>query len=392
MSRFDINQLGDFQRLTLGSAAAITQTLLGAGRNPEEWDILEGSYNGVIFHVFQSKATYQGALRQVRDTRGRRKVKYRFPYRDGQTTDDLGRTPSTFSMEVLIHGNHYLDGLQALLDELDKPTPGDLIHPVFGSMVVAVEDFEIVHESGQRKAAEMKIVFIEHNFTIGNLEDVVDTSVKGALAFALSAFAAIDAAITNITGAAIFALSLRRQILQALQEYKLAYSDTLQQLNKNFNTRGSSDIPGLLPTNKGGTGTPGTGTTFPLAGEPIDDNATNVIPALAASEMTKLVNQRRAELAAILASMIAVDPLGQHDTILGLKNTAISMQDVLEKGIASSKARVIDFITPRDMSLREVAFANSLAANKSIEIAQLNPALDSVNLVVVGTTVRVPIT
>ena len=135
MSRFDLGSSADFSRLTQQSLGSVSQLI--DGRDPGLWDLLEGSYNGVLFHVFRSKVDWQGALSQIQDAGGRRKVKYQYPYRDGQTTDDLGRKPGSFTMEIVIHGLRYMRGLAALEREFDKPTPGTLIHPIRGQMTVA---------------------------------------------------------------------------------------------------------------------------------------------------------------------------------------------------------------------------------------------------------------
>lgn len=400
MSRFDLNEVQDFTRLTGGSIAAIAQTLQLAGQNPSDWDIQEGSYRGVLFHVITSKSRYQGALAQVTDTGGRRKVKYQFPYTDGQTTDDLGRKAESYDFDVLIHGPRYIEGFTALVKALQDPTPGILIHPVLGDRQVVVEDYSIVHANDKRKAAQFRLVFIEHTFTIGTIRQQKDTSVKGALSSALDAFKKIDAAVTNVLGAVIFAASLRRQVAASLQEYRDRFQSTLTSINKTFNTAGSSDIPGLLPVNDGGTVSGG---NFPVATSPNDPfsavpdgvNSTTAV-ALAAEEVTKQVNETRAFLGTTISSMEdmgdGVGALEFHDEILDLKNSGISLQQALETGIASSNAKIIDYTIPsnRVMSLREVAFANGLNVNRVTELDQLNPELLSVNFLEAGTKVRVP--
>lgn len=407
MSRFDINNANDFKALTLGGIAGAAQALSSLGRNPAEWDIQEGSYGHdssiVLFHVITSKSDYQAALPTISDIGGRRKVKYKFPYVDGQTTDDLGRKPESFDFEILIHGQRYLDGLKKLLKEFDDPRPGTLVHPVRGTLIVAVEDVQIVHSQEKRKAASLKVVFIEHNFTIGDIKASKDVSVKGALSALLDAFSAIDKAITNVLGAVQFALSLRQQIAQLIADYKNQYTTTAQTINSSFNTRGSADIPGLLPVNQGGTGSPGTGATFPLTGSTIDDTAQNTLPAVAANDVAKQVNASRATLASLIQQIQSMGnapgdagtgpgSLFFHDTILDLKTGGVLLQDAFEKGVASSQAQVIDYVTPREMSLREIAFANGLSPNRFSDIFILNPELDSVNSVPPSTKIKVPLT
>ncbi len=403
MSRFDLNQPLDFARATMGDVGAVLADF--AGGDPTQWDILEGSYNGILFHVFQSKSVYQGALSKIQDTGGRRKVKYKFPYKDGQTTDDLGRKPNSFKMNIMIHGNRYMEGFNALLNEFDKPTPGELVHPIRGSLTAVVEDLEMTHSSEDRKAVVLEVTFIEHNFTIGSFRDFKDPSVKGALAKALETFAAVENAILQVEGVVKFARSVKNKIQNGLREFQLNYAKTLRDLNVAFNGGGSTDLPGLLPVNEGGTrnadGSLTTDTFLtvrtpsdPFQSVPVGSSSSSA--ALTTSQLTQNVNVLRDEVEAVIEDMkTALDGQGAlilYYEILELKRSAVLVQEVLEKGVASSKSQVIDYTLPRLMSIREVAFATGLDVNRVGEIDILNPELESVNYIPKGTVVKVPTT
>lgn len=397
MSNLDLNKAQDFQRLTLQNAGGVLQTIAELGRDPAKWDLLEGSYNGVLFHVFQSKSPYNAALSQIQDIGGRRKVKYKFPYKDGQTTDDLGRKPETFDLDVLIHGNSYMTGFTSLLLELDKPTPGNLVHPIRGTIKVVPEDHQITHIHEKRKAVQLRLTFAEHNFTIGDIRQFKDTSVKGALARALDAFQTIDNAITNIIGVALFARSLKNQIQQGLTDYKNEFGQSLSDINNAFNQGSSVDIPTLLPVNQGGI----VGNTFQTVASPSDKFQNLPITtqqqsvAIAASKIVKNVVSQQELLESILqlieTGANGAGSLEFYQDIVNLKETAILMQDALEKGIASSNASIVAYVTPRDMTIREVAFANGLSVDRVDDIDVLNPQLGSVNFIAKSTTVQVPI-
>lgn len=393
MSRFDISNSTDFARLTLSGAGAILQDIASLGRNPSEWDVLEGSYNGVLFHVFRSKSEYQGALSQIQDVGGRRKVKYQFPYRDGQTTDDLGRRPGTFDMDILLHGNRYLTGLRQLLNEFNKPTPGDLIHPVRGPLKVVVEDVEVLHTSEKRKAAALRITFLEHNFTIGDIREVEDKSVKGFLSTALDFVETLESAILQVRGVLLFATSIRNRIEQEIDEYRTGYLDTLTNINVNLNTRGATDIPSILPVNMGGTAGETNILDTVSTAQSLGTDVQPVTPALAAEDIKKQVDSTR-ELAAIVLNDIAAQPDGPlllYDEVQDIKESVIVLQRAFEAGVASSQAQVVRYQTPRLMSLREVAFSNGIEVNRVEELDLLNPELLSTNFIGKGTTVKVPI-
>lgn len=402
MPKFDISNAADFSRITQQSIGATTA--LFGGRDPAEWDIVEGSFNGVVFHVFESKQLWQGALPRVTDQGGRRKVKYQYPYVDGQTTDDLGRKAGSFDMEIVLFGNRYMLGYQALEKEFQKPTPGKLIHPVRGEIVCAVEDFIVTHENSSRKTLAMRVTFIEHNFTIGSIRQLRDNTVKGALGAALNIFKIVDAAIVKIEAAQLLIRAVKNQINALLATYKTENANTLSQMNATFNSRGgSADIPSLLPTNQGGTRNADGSVSSenfvvvrtpsdPFNSVPVNDLSAEVLLATAVNNLTKQVVARRAELSEILQQIYSNGgSLELYDTIIELRTTAVLLQEVLERGAASSNARVIDYTVPRLMSLREAAFLNGLGANRVQELDLLNPFLLSTNFVAQGTVIKVPV-
>lgn len=402
MSRFDLSNAGDFSRITQQALGAVSGIV--DGRDPSEWDILEGSYNNVIFHVFQSKVDWQGALSRVNDVAGRRKVKYQFPYKDGQTTDDLGRKPGSFEMEILLHGTRYMKGYRALMAEFDKPTPGVLVHPIRGKITCAVDDIQISSSNEQRKAILLKVVFIEHNFTVGNLRDLKDASVKSKLAQALEMFKKFDDMIKAVENATLFTRGVKNLINSLLNSFKTANGQALTALNTTFNGGGSSaDIPALLPVNQGGTrNADGTiaednfvvvrSVSDPFNNIPVELLSETAQTAIAVSQLSKQITDLRVQAAvAIQAINDNGGALEFFDQILDIRQSIVLIQDVFEAGIASSNAQIIDYETPQVMSLREVAFANGIPVNRVEELDLLNPSLLSVNYIAKGTMLKVPV-
>lgn len=440
MPKFDLSDAADFSRLTQGTLGNLNS--LFGGRDPREWDILEASYNGIKFHVFSLSTDYKGrdadtltgeqlearktvwqaGVGQVNDTGGRRKVKYQFPYRDGQTTDDLGRKPQSFEIEAVIHGPRYREGLNLLLREFDKPTPGKFVHPVHGELDVVVEDWGQRHSHENRKAVELRITFIEHNFTVGDIRKFDDASVKSALSKALAVFKFIDKAISKVEGAQLLARGIKNLIKSYMNTYKGDTARTLSRMNQTFNTKGGSvDIPALLPNNLGGTGiatsasggvSSGRATNLtstsssvvtdenfvvvrsisdPFNGIPVADLNEKTVAAIAVTELTKEVQIIREQAAAIIKAIQANGAsLELHDTVVDMRQTIVLIQSVLETGIASSNARIFDYTVPRTMSLREVGFLNGITPDRVMELDLLNPSLLSVNYIEPGTILKVP--
>lgn len=400
MSSFDFNKPTDFAAATLSPLAGALNGL--TGRN-DSWDIVEGSYNNVLFHIFKSSSPYQAGLSSISDSGGRRKVKYVFPYVDGQTTDDLGRKPASFEINVLLSGPDYKTGLALLVREFQKPTPGILRHPVLGQVQCVVEDYQLTHSNDARKAVAMRVQFIEHNFSVGKITvaSEKDPTLKSALLKALQAVKAIDTIIGKVQANVLVFQTLKNQLNAILTSYKDLFTTNLQNINQTFNNGSSVDLPTLLPVNEGGIG--GTqATTFPVAVSPTDPFAnittqpsSALSVAVATQQAVNQVNATRAQCEAIIVALSDANngdgAFIFYDDILSLRQGAITLQDTLEKGVQSSRAQVIQYTTPRLMSVREVAFAVGLAVDNVYEIEQLNPSLLSVNYIAKGTALQVPI-
>lgn len=413
MSRFDLNDPLDFAKLTAATPSDLYKDITNGG--VENWQLLEGSYKAVgsanppvLFHIFKSKSAYQGALSTIQDSGGRRKVKYMFPYMDGQTTDDLGRRPEGFSLDILLFGSDYLRGLTLLLNEFNKPVPGDLVHPVRGTIRCVVEDVQLTHKNDQRKAVSISVKFIEHNFTLGAFGDLKNPkSLNAALSKALDAFQAITDALNAVQAKIDIATGTRNLISTLLNKYSNRFLGNLTDINTTFNKSGSSSLPGLMRTNNGGlvnSSNQLTSTTFPVAGSPSDPflnvptaqtQTTIESSALAVPRITKEVNATRADANTIITEMKATlngqGSLEFHDEILGLKQSTILLQDALEQGVKSSNAQVKTFTTTKVMTLREIAYANGIDVSRVIEIDLLNTELPSTNFVDKGTSVKVPL-
>lgn len=408
MPNLDLSKLGDFARATMQPAAGVLQAIDLAGRDPAQWQVLEAGYVAkknvsdptnvaaiqfILFHVFESKEVYSAGLGRVADSGGRRKVKYAFPYMDGQTSDDLGKRAETFQVEAIIHGNRYLQALQRLLKELNEPGPGILRHPIRGLVSVIVEDWNITHQNSDRKAATVSITFSEHNFTIGQINFKEDTTVKGALSKALEAISTIDRVISNVVGAATFVKSIRNQISQLLAEYKNQFQNDLVNINRTYNSSGTADIPGLVPANIGGA----TSDIFSVVNSAAQDSQISqsletAAVALSTERIKKDVISTRQKLQESLDLLESGNgPFDFYHDIVDLKQTAIDLQDALEKGIASSRAQIVQYVTPRLMSLREVAFINGISVDEVDTLELLNPELESYNYIPAGTSVQVTV-
>lgn len=455
----DIGTAAGFSQLTSGTLNDVASAL---GINPADWDIREATYKGgrptatpVKFHVFKNKGPFtnpfestpwNGALPRISDTGGRRKVKYQYPYIDGQTTDDLGRRPASFELEIVIFGQNYMDCFNKLMVEFDDPVPGILVHPVRGEIVCGVDQFTLTHQSDQRKAMGIHVTFIEHNFSIGSIPALASQStIKSALSAALTVFSVIDAAINKVVAAQLFIKSVQAITSSYLALFKSNSASTLAKLNVTFNKKGgSADIPALLPVNLGGISQPTTVSTpsttvgslakggaavtaitqlsaafgnvlpavttaippavttsqnFPLVASindpynsiPVSTLSSPTAQAVSVTQLTKEVDDLTTQVAAIIAVIESNNgALELFDTIISLRQAIVNIQAVLVAGIAASKATLNVYVTPRIMSIREVCFQNGIPLSRTEDIFNLNPSLLSVNFIDKGTMIMVP--
>lgn len=404
----DLSNPANFAALTMTDASQAQQALKEL-RGGDRWDIQESSYQAsdspvpVLFHVFQSKEDYQAAVPSVQDTGGRHKVKYKYPYRDGQTTNDLGRKALGFSFDVILHGENYLEAFKKILREMNKPVPGELVHPVMGRFQCVMEDYEVTHNNQLRKAMSVRFQMVEHNFSIGSLDDISDIkNFKKSLIDCTNAFSLIDTAISSILNALFLPQTLKDRLNDTMREYASQYGRILTAMNTVFNPGGStSDIPTLNPTEDPG-GTDG-GDTFPLVTTP--ESPVTSVPgsvvspttsaAVAVETIKQAIDINRTSLASLLTDLRGLSggqgALDFYQDILNLQQTTIMQQDAFESGVQASRARIVEYRTPRVMSLREIAFLNGISFDQLKDVDQLNPGLESVNYIATGTTVRLPL-
>jgi hypothetical protein len=436
----NLSKKADFLLATGSSVATLAQLF---GKNPGEWDIEEASYNNVPFHVFQSKVSWGGALPSIRDTGGRRLAKFKFPYKDGQTTDDLGREAETFEVDCVLFGDTYTTGLKILMSQLQAPIPGTLIHPVRGKVTCKMQSYELIHSHEQRKAVQIKITFAEHNFSLASYGKTADIkNVKSLLANLLSAYAALNNLINKIKALVNLINSIKALLEDSINAYLAAFQSTIIDINQVFNNGSSIDIPTLVPVNQGGVLLPdGTlsSTTFPAATNPndpfvsipvtqiqaaiaatqklyTDDTVANILATLAAITAQNKINSCRI-LADTLIKMLSAAKFnsselltvgivnGTNETtltdsdgslefyneILDIKRGLILMQQAYEQGAAQAQIGIRRYTTPRLMTVREVAFANEIDPDRSIEIDILNPDLESLNYIEAGLEILVPL-
>uniref|UniRef100_A0A7C4EK77 DNA circulation family protein n=1 Tax=Fundidesulfovibrio putealis TaxID=270496 RepID=A0A7C4EK77_9BACT len=112
--------------------------------------LLDATFRGVRLHVLNTDDQAQRSL-----------VRHEYPYRDGAEVEDLGRRARTIHVQAIVWGKEYETDLRKLLEALDKPGPGELIHPVFGSITACVANVSVTHHEDEPDSARVILDLVE---------------------------------------------------------------------------------------------------------------------------------------------------------------------------------------------------------------------------------------
>lgn len=108
------------------------------------------SFRGVPFHVDSDSMPV-----------GRRTQVHEYPQRDKPLVEDLGRVTREIKMAAFVIGEDFLIKRDALLNALDKPGAGELIHPWYGRLMVTATGCSVGHERREGGMARFDLVFVE---------------------------------------------------------------------------------------------------------------------------------------------------------------------------------------------------------------------------------------
>ncbi|MBA6098954.1 DNA circularization N-terminal domain-containing protein [Pseudomonas juntendi] len=119
-----------------------------------EDDLLDCSYRGIPMEIMAEDLEAQRSLAQ-----------HGVPYKDGEDVEDLGRDARVFNMRAVVFGPNYLFELKLILGALDTIGPGELIHPIYGSVTVVSGGYKVSHRAERPDYAEVELRFLEKSET-----------------------------------------------------------------------------------------------------------------------------------------------------------------------------------------------------------------------------------
>lgn len=112
--------------------------------------LLDASFRGVPIQVVSENLQWQRALSE-----------HGTPFKDGDSVVDLGRGARRLPMQIIVYGVNYEIELQNLLAALGQRGPGELIHPIYGSLSVVSHNVDVKHDADNPDSAQVSLVFVE---------------------------------------------------------------------------------------------------------------------------------------------------------------------------------------------------------------------------------------
>lgn len=163
---------------------------------------------------------------------GRRVQVHEYPQRDKPYVEDLGRATRSIRVQALIVGDDYVQRANKLLEALERPGPGALVHPWLGQMQVSL-------------AAPARVEFDRQRLGVASFD--LDFVEAGELAFPsvqASTQAATRKAADMVSKAAVLQAARRFNVAGVSDFVQAAAQGQLGQLAATF-TRALPDLPAL---------------------------------------------------------------------------------------------------------------------------------------------------
>lgn len=129
------------------------------------------------------------------EDRGQKEVDHNYPNSDERFVEQLGRIPSIFKMEGIVHGDDAIQQRIRLAEALDTPGLGDLVHPIYGLVRVKASPYSI--RSTQTKMGEF-IFSLEFKVSKENVSPSPETATPQSVTnIALEVAISVDAALED---------------------------------------------------------------------------------------------------------------------------------------------------------------------------------------------------
>lgn len=174
----------------------------------------DASFRGVVFDV-----------QRTDDPIEREVARYAYPYVDGEDIVDMGQKARETSLTAIFFGDDYDERLKTFLNAISQPGPGELVHPVFGSMPdMQFLGGHVSHNADDVDACQVELRFAKAN--PGNPFFTGELATQRADATAQVAQTAQDSGVSAFA-TAMDALKSAKVSLRRLNSLRDLMSDTL---------------------------------------------------------------------------------------------------------------------------------------------------------------------
>ncbi|SCU73561.1 Mu-like prophage FluMu DNA circulation protein [Cupriavidus necator] len=92
---------------------------------------------------------------------GRRLARHEYPQRDEPYLEDMGKKAREYKVQAFVIGPDYRTARDALLEALEQPGSGELVHPFFGRRSVVAGEFGLKESTEEGGMATFSLVFTE---------------------------------------------------------------------------------------------------------------------------------------------------------------------------------------------------------------------------------------
>jgi prophage DNA circulation protein len=148
------------------------------------------SYRGVSFGVLGGSAQF-----------GRRNAVHEYPFRDKPWVEDLGKAANRFQVSGFLVGDDVIAQRDRMVVAVTKPGDGELVHPTFGRLNVALLGFTVTEHWEHGRVFELTFSFMEQG-----QRQYPDSTTSASDAVGGGAAAADAAASANFVQRAVAAL------------------------------------------------------------------------------------------------------------------------------------------------------------------------------------------
>lgn len=308
--------------------------------------IQEGSFRGIRFDFVSAREQHVNVL----DVR-------KYPGRDGASVQKRARDPLRISVMAVFIEEDYPAQLWRLSEALDDGTPGELVHPIHGTIKASCESHEVAHDAEEADSGTITITFIEH-------------TEQAALVFQDRPSVAGKANETRADAA---------DTTTAANNYLENTLSTLQDTMSNAVALGSSAYAAAYNTTQACIAAAN-------AAASVADTLEADGDTMSALEIQALSNQALSALDVQVKALADYETEAAYELSRQLLNTAAALGE-LAKLFISQKPPLMVYVVDADISLLAWVHARYQDSSRAAEVLALNVIPDPL-LIPAGTSLR----